>query len=62
MATPGVFFILLRAVGVTQEKQNQLLAPLEGRLPQNEGQLAQVVAYVRRMAHLIEHKPTSASA
>eukprot|EP00974_Lingulodinium_polyedra_P007283 691880-Lingulodinium_polyedra.AAC.1 len=62
MAIPGVFFILFRAVGVTQEQQNQLLAPLEGQLPQNEDQLTQVVAYIRRMAHLIEHNPTSASA
>eukprot|EP00974_Lingulodinium_polyedra_P118006 11165532-Lingulodinium_polyedra.AAC.1 len=52
---------MLRAVGVTQEQQNQLLAPLEGQFPQTEDQLTQVVAYVRRMARLIEHNPVSVS-
>eukprot|EP00974_Lingulodinium_polyedra_P093416 9049499-Lingulodinium_polyedra.AAC.1 len=61
MAIPGVFFILLRAVGVTQEQQNQLLAPLEGQFPQDEDQLTQVVGYIRRMAHLVEHNPMSVS-
>eukprot|EP00974_Lingulodinium_polyedra_P100611 9746234-Lingulodinium_polyedra.AAC.1 len=62
MAVPGVFYLLLRAVGVTQGQQNQLLASLQGQLPQDEDQLDHVVAYIRRMAHLVEHNPMSASA
>eukprot|EP00974_Lingulodinium_polyedra_P056353 5419533-Lingulodinium_polyedra.AAC.1 len=61
MAIPGAFFILRRAVGVTQEQQKQLLAPVEGQLPQHEDQLTQVVAYICRMARLMEHNPMSVS-
>ena len=62
MTVQGAFYILLKAVGVTQEQQNQLLATLQGRLPNTEDELATVCAYIRRMAHMIEHNPISVSA
>eukprot|EP00974_Lingulodinium_polyedra_P110086 10648486-Lingulodinium_polyedra.AAC.1 len=59
MAAPGVFYVLRRAVGVTQEQRNQLFAPLQGQFPQDEDQLNHAIADIRRMANLVEHNPMS---
>ena len=57
MGIPGISFMLLRAVGVTTEQQNQLLAQFQGRLPSDEVEYLNMCSYLRRMAHVIEHSP-----
>ena len=57
IGVPGLSFMLLRAIGATAEQQNQLLAPFQGRLPQNENELLTMSSYIRRMGHVIEHHP-----
>ena len=62
MTIQGLFYLLLRAVGVTQEQQQQLLAPLQGRFPSTDEELTFICGYIRRMAHMIEYNPNSISA
>eukprot|EP00974_Lingulodinium_polyedra_P092242 8938655-Lingulodinium_polyedra.AAC.1 len=45
---PRRVFIVLRAVGVTQEQQNQLFAPLFGQPPAIGAHFQQVRIYTRR--------------
>ena len=54
MTAEGYSWLLLRAVGVGPDQLSILLAPLQGRLPNNDGELLQLQAYLRRMGHLIE--------
>ena len=50
-------WILIRAVGVSHMQMTHLLAPLRGRLPESEEQLNELVHYIRRMGHILEHRP-----
>ena len=59
MSVPGYSMALLRACGVNNEQLLQVLAPIGGRLPTNEGELNQMQAYLRRMGHILEAFPNN---
>ena len=53
----GVAWILLRAIGISDQQLIQLLAPLNGLLPANEAELTQLKTSLRRMGHILERTP-----
>ena len=55
ISVQGLCFILLNAVGISTEQRLQLLAPLQGRMPNDDAEFNAIVAYLRRMAHHVEH-------
>ena len=59
MSMPGYAITLLKACGVNNEQLLQVLAPINGRLPQNEDELRQLQAYLRRMGHILEAFPNN---
>ena len=59
MSMSGYSMSLLRACGVNNEQRLQVLAPIGGRLPQNDQEFHQVQAYLRRMGHILEAFPYS---
>ncbi|CAE7437517.1 unnamed protein product [Symbiodinium necroappetens] len=50
----GLAWLLLKAVGVSVDQLDRLLQPLNGNLPQDEAQLAQLLERIRRQGHLFE--------
>ena len=59
MSMPGYAMSLLRACGVNNEQLLQVLAPIGGRLPQNQDELHQMQGYLRRMGHILEAFPNN---
>ena len=57
MNTEAVAMTFLRAVGITDEQLLQILAPLSGRFPNTDAELRQMIAYIRRMGHILERSP-----
>jgi hypothetical protein len=53
----GVAWILLRAIGITDQQLIQLLAPFNGLFPANEAELNQLKTSLRRMGHILERTP-----
>ena len=51
----GLAWVLLRALQLPPELMDRLLAPIGGQLPQNEGQLTELMGRIRRQGHLFEH-------
>ena len=49
--------MLLRACQVSQAQCQQLLAPLQHRLPSTEVDFQTLPVHLRRMDHVIEHRP-----
>ena len=53
----GLVWILLRAVGVSDNQLVQLLHQFQGRVPQTEDEFNAFKTSLRRMGHIIEHAP-----
>ena len=53
----GVAWILLRAIGISDQQLIQLLAPFNGLFPANEAELTQLKTSLRRMGHILERTP-----
>ena len=57
LSVPGISWLLIRAIGVTETQLMTLLAPFQGTLPANEAQFEDLKAALRRMGHIIEGAP-----
>ena len=57
ISVTGLTWLLLRAIGVSDQQLLTLLAPFNGVFPQNEAQLSQLKTQLRRMGHVLEHAP-----
>ena len=53
----GVTWILLRAVGITDQQLLQLLSPFNGLFPSTEAEFTQLKTSLRRMGHILERAP-----
>jgi hypothetical protein len=53
----GMSYMLLRAIGVTDQQLIQLLAPTGGTFPSDQPQHTNLHAALRRMGHVLEHQP-----
>eukprot|EP00438_Fugacium_kawagutii_P035880 Skav204682 [mRNA] locus=scaffold1284:96116:106049:- [translate_table: standard] len=53
----GLAWILLRAIGITDQQLIQLLAPFNGLFPATEAELTQLKTSLRRMGHILERTP-----
>ena len=59
VSTEPASLILLRAIGVSSEQFQRLTQPFGLRLPNSEEELAQLMHQLRRMGHIIEHRPAN---
>jgi len=57
MGIEGLTWILLRACHVNDQQLLQLLQPFDTRFPTNDVQFRQLYAALRRMGHILEHRP-----
>ena len=58
MNASGMAWLLMRALSLPAELVDRLLAPLGGRLPQQEDELQELMGRIRRQGHLYEARPT----
>lgn len=57
VSVQGVAWLLLRAVGISDQQLLHLLQPFGGLFPANEAELTQLKTSLRRMGHILEHAP-----
>ena len=57
MSAETAALMVLRACGVSATQFQQLTAPLQHRLPTTEVELATLTHHLRRMGHVLEHRP-----
>ena len=57
MSFEGLTFILVRALGCTDQQLITLLQPLNGQMPTTVGQYHDFIMRLRRMSHIIERTP-----
>ena len=53
----GLSWILVKAVGISDNQLVQILQPYQGVLPSNQGQFDQLRLSLRRMGHILENYP-----
>ena len=53
----GISWLLLRAIGITDQQLLQLLAPYQGLFPATEQEFTQLKTSLRRMGHVLERAP-----
>ena len=57
----GLSWILLRAIGVSDNQLLQILLPFQGSMPSNQMQFDQMRTSLRRMGHILENTPGNVS-
>ena len=57
VSVQGVTWILLRAIGISDQQLITLLTPFGGLFPANEAELTQLKTSLRRMGHILERTP-----
>ncbi|CAL1129607.1 unnamed protein product, partial [Cladocopium goreaui] len=57
LSVQGITWILLRAIGISDPKLIQLLAPFNGLFPSTEAEYTQLKTNLRRMGHILERTP-----
>ena len=57
MSIQGLSFLLLKAIGVTDQQLLTLLMPFNGNYPGTEMQYQQLQMSLRRMGHVLENNP-----
>ena len=57
MSIQGLSFLLLKAIGVTDQQLLTLLLPFNGNYPGTELQYQQLQTSLRRMGHVLENNP-----
>lgn len=57
VSVQGVTWILLRAIGITDQQLLQLLAPFNGLFPATEAEFSELKTLLRRMGHILERTP-----
>ena len=57
LSVQGLSFVLLRSVGVNDTQLLQLLQPFQGQYPNNDAQFRALQQGLRRMGHILEHRP-----
>ena len=59
LSVPGISWLLIRAIGVTEAQLMTLLTPFQGTLPANEARFEELKAALRRMGHIIDGAPVT---
>ena len=62
ISIPGLCWLLLKALEVTDNQLMQLLARTDGRMPVTEAEFAALKLQLRRMGHILEHAPNNIAA
>ena len=62
MSVTGLAYILLKACEVSDTQLIQLLAPLQGRFPNDDQEFQILKTQLRRMGHILEHSPGNIAA
>ena len=57
LSVQGITWILLRAIGISDQQLIQLLAPFNGLFPSTEAEYTQLKTNLRRMGHILERTP-----
>ena len=57
IATQGLSFLLLRAIGVSDQQLLTLLQPFNGNYPADQNQYQLLQTSLRRMGHVLENNP-----
>lgn len=57
VSVQGVTWILLRAIGISDQQLIHLLTPFNGQFPATEMELTQLKTGLRRMGHILERAP-----
>lgn len=57
LSVQGITWILLRAIGISDQQLIQLLAPFNGLFPSTEAEYTQLKTNRRRMGHILERTP-----
>ena len=59
ISIPGLCWLLLKALDVTDSQLMQLLARTDGRMPVTQEEFAALKLQLRRMGHILEHAPNN---